>query len=109
MRIDKMEVEKITVGQINSNLFYKSIIVQGMIAHIEDIKPKLITGAFKCQQCDEITTIEQDDSGKLIEPYECLNDVCGRKKSFTLLHKDSVWMDERQFILRDVEFSDREI
>src|SRR5659263_480245 len=80
MRIDKMEVEKITVGQINSNLFYKSIIVQGMIAHIEDIKPKLITGAFKCQQCDEITTIEQDDSGKLIEPYECLNDVCGRKK-----------------------------
>lgn len=106
---EKMEAEKIPVGQINSNHFHKSITVQGKITAIGSIKPKLITGAFKCQKCGEITFANQDDSDKLIEPYECLNDVCGRKNELKLLHKESDWMDERQFILQDVKFSDREI
>ena len=107
--IKKMEAEKIPVGQINSNHFHKSITVHGKITAIGSIKPKLIVGNFQCQICGDSTTLPQDNSDILIEPDECLNDVCGRKNHLKLLHKESEWMDERQFKLQDVEFSDREI
>ncbi len=38
-------------------------------------------GAWQCQRCDHITYIPPDN-GKLVEPFECYNDVCGRKGPF---------------------------
>lgn len=102
-----MEAEKITVGQINSNHLYKSITVHGKIIAIGSIRPKLIKGTFKCKYCEEITILPQENSDKLIEPDQCAQ--CERKARFKLVHDESEWMDERQFILQDIEFSDREI
>ncbi len=38
-------------------------------------------GSWKCRRCDHITHIPLDN-GKIVEPFECENDVCGRKGPF---------------------------
>jgi hypothetical protein len=38
-------------------------------------------GSWKCQRCDHIMYIPPEN-GKLVEPFECENDVCGRKGAF---------------------------
>jgi len=41
-------------------------------------------GEYKCRHCGEVFIIPQE-KGKLIEPFQCENDACGRKKSFKKL------------------------
>jgi len=38
-------------------------------------------GAWKCLRCGDITIIPIE-SGKILRPFECFNDVCGRKGPF---------------------------
>lgn len=38
-------------------------------------------GSWKCQRCDHINYVPPEN-GKLVEPFECENDVCGRKGPF---------------------------
>lgn len=41
-------------------------------------------GTWKCKRCDHTTYIPIDN-GKIVEPFECDNDVCGRKGPFKSL------------------------
>lgn len=41
-------------------------------------------GDFECQRCGHINHVEQE-ANKLIEPFKCCNDVCGRKGPFKKL------------------------
>jgi len=79
---------------IERNIPYKQIIYRGGPEAIRDGELKILQpskdgaglidvriGAFKCQRCGDETYIPQTN-GKLIEPFECQNEDCGRKGPF---------------------------
>lgn len=47
-----------------------------------NIQPRIMVAAFLCMRCNQITNVIQDTIGKLIEPYECENDMCRRRGPF---------------------------
>lgn len=78
----------------------KFISVRGTILRKTEVRYKLTNAAFKCQRCGEITYMLQMD-GEIIAPFECENDVCGRKGAFKLLPAESRWADKRKIRLQE--------
>lgn len=101
--------EKISVGQISSSHVSKLIAIEGRINKILPIKSKLIEGAFQCQRCAHVTRFQQPLSDKLIKPYECDSDECGRKGPFKLIPEESKWIDEQRLELQDLDDQMRDI
>ncbi len=94
--------EKIPIHRIGSGQVSKLIAIEGRINKVGHVKAKLLVGAFKCQRCEQISLVQQSDNGKFIEPFECENDVCGRKGNFKLKHEESTWVDEQKIELQDL-------
>lgn len=96
-----MTIEKITVNQISTSHVFKEIAVEGRINKIWPIKVKPIDAAFRCEWCDDITIIKQSIDDKLLKPFECGNENCGRKNRFKLIPEKSTWIDEQKMELQD--------
>ncbi|MCK5606845.1 minichromosome maintenance protein MCM, partial [Candidatus Pacearchaeota archaeon] len=85
---DVMRVEDIKTRHIN-----KFVEVEGRITTQSIARTKVLTAAFQCQRCDHITHTEQEME-RFVEPFECQNDICGRKGPFKLLPEpESVTVD----------------
>lgn len=78
----------------------KFVSVRGVILRKTEIKYKLTKAAFKCKRCEQVIYVFQPD-GLLIEPFECENDVCGRRGPFQLLPGKSEWVDKRKIRLQE--------
>lgn len=74
--------------------------VSGVILRKTDVKYQIIMAAFKCQRCDHITTVSQMGM-YFVEPYECENEVCGRKGPFKLINEKCEWADKRKIRLQE--------
>lgn len=74
--------------------------VSGVILRKTDVKFQIIRAAFRCQRCDSITEVYEGGM-YFVEPFECENDVCGRKGPFKLVEKESVWADKRKIRLQE--------
>ncbi len=76
------------------------ISVTGVILRKTDVKFQIITAAFKCQRCGDITMMRE--LGMFFtEPFECNNDACGRKGPFKLLEESCEWADKRKIRLQE--------
>jgi len=74
--------------------------VSGVILRKTDVKFQIINAAFKCRRCDHVTHVYE--AGMFfIEPFECENDVCGRKGPFKLVEDECVWADKRKIRLQE--------
>lgn len=93
--------ETIPIYQIGSEHVNKLIAVEGRLSKQGTRKNKLLEGAFKCQRCEYTTMLDQPDD-KYIEPFECDNDVCGRKGPFKLIPDESIFVDEQKIELQEL-------
>lgn len=91
-----LPIHKIGMEQAN-----KLISIEGRITRIAPKYQKLVEGAFKCQRCGHVTPVSQEE-GKYTEPFECENDVCGRKGPFKLIHEESKYVDQQKIALQDL-------
>ncbi len=80
----------------------KLIEVEGRIMMQSDVRPVYLEAAYKCRRCEHITYIPQE-RGKRIEPFECENDVCGRKGPFKISTEDSTLIDSQDIILESTQ------
>lgn len=94
--------EKIPIHRIGSEQVSKLIAVEGRISKIGRVKSKIIVGVFRCRRCEHHSEVQQPDNGAFAEPYECDNDVCGRKGPFELIIEESVLVDEQKLELQDL-------
>ncbi len=78
----------------------KFVAIKGTILRKTEVRYKIIVAAFRCQRCDHVTRFPQPD-GELVEPFECENDVCGRKGPFKLLQEESKWADKRKIRMQE--------
>jgi DNA replication licensing factor MCM6 len=66
--------------------------VHGTVTRTTEVKPELIEGAFKCQECGEVSTgVEQQF--KFTEPIRCVNEKCSNRTKWELLNTDSQFID----------------
>ncbi len=94
---DTLQVEDVRTQHIG-----KFIEVEGRIVDIIIPKSKVLLAAFRCQRCEHITYINQDDR-KFVEPYECENSVCRRKGPFKLLDEpESTLVDYQEMVLESL-------
>ncbi|MCE8424361.1 MAG: minichromosome maintenance protein MCM [Candidatus Methanoperedens sp.] len=96
--IDLPELTQIRdLRSININRF---IAVAGLIRKATEVRPKILNAAFKCKRCDHVTFMPQGE-GKFVEPFECENDVCGRKGPFKLIHEESEFIDAQKLRIQE--------
>jgi replicative DNA helicase Mcm len=74
------------------------LVVEGIVRKATDVRPKLIIGAFECQQCGSITHIEQDGT-KLKDPFLC--ESCEKKGPFKLLVQESTFVDSQKLLIQE--------
>jgi len=79
-------------------LLHKLIEVEGRVMTQFEVKPRFTTIAYKCRRCDHITLVPQI-TGRVIEPFECDNDVCGRKGPFIIEFPESTRINSQEIIL----------
>lgn len=99
VRIIKLP-ERIQIRELRSAHINKFIAVSGLIRKATEVRPKIVNAAFKCQRCDHVTLMPQGE-GKFVEPYECENDVCGRKGPFKLVHEESEFIDAQKLRVQE--------
>jgi len=92
--------ERIQIRELRSENINKFIAVSGLIRKATEVRPKIVNAAFKCQKCGEITFMPQAE-GKFVEPFECENDVCGRKGAFKLVHDQSEFIDAQKLRIQE--------
>ncbi len=79
----------------------KFVSIKGTILRKTDVKFNITTAAFKCQRCDHVTHVFQQTDGIYVEPFECENEVCGRKGPFKLLPGECLWVDKRKIRMQE--------
>jgi len=92
--------ERIQIRELRSANINRFISVTGLIRKATEVRPKIINAAFKCQRCDHVTMILQGE-GKFVEPFECENDVCGRKGPFKIVPEESEFIDAQKLRVQE--------
>ncbi len=101
IRIIKLpEQARIQIRELRSANINKFIAIAGLIRKATEVRPKIVNAAFKCQRCEHVTFVPQGE-GKFVEPYECENDVCGRKGPFKIVHEDSEFVDAQKLRVQE--------
>jgi replicative DNA helicase Mcm len=80
----------------------KLIEVEGRIMVQSDVRPIYLQAAYKCMRCGHISYMPQE-RGKRIEPFECENDVCGRRGPFRISIENSTLVDSQDIILESTQ------
>ncbi len=99
VRIIKLP-KRIQIRELRSADINKLIAVSGLIRKATEVRPKIITAAFKCQRCGHITSVPQAE-GKFVEPFECESESCGRKGPFKLIHEESTFIDAQKLRIQE--------
>ncbi len=92
--------ERIQIRELRSAHINKFIAVSGLIRKATEVRPKIVVAAFRCKRCDHVTMLPQSE-GKYVEPFECENDVCGRKGPFQLVHEESEFIDAQKLRVQE--------
>lgn len=94
--------ERISIHKIGSEQVNKLIAIEGRINKVGERKVKLLVGAFKCLHCESVTFVQQPEDGKFLEPYQCENDSCERKRAFRLSYSDSTTTNEQKLEIQEL-------
>jgi len=88
--------KKILIRDLRSSHISKFIAIEGIVRKVTEVRPKIISAAFKCTNCRNIIHVPQDDS-TLRYPYECR---CGSKR-FQLIPEKSVSIDSQRVKIQE--------
>jgi replicative DNA helicase Mcm len=87
-------------GARDERYLQKLIEVEGRVMTQFEVKPRFLILAYQCRRCGHITQIPQT-AGKIIEPFECDNDVCGRRGPFVPEFSESTRINSQEIILEN--------
>lgn len=92
--------ENILIREVRNCHVDKLISVSGLVQKSTEVRPRLLTGAFKCQRCEHTTIVPQREN-TFIEPYTCDNEACGRKGPFILIKSESVFTNSQTIRIQE--------
>lgn len=88
--------KKIMIRDLRSSHISKFIAIEGIVRKVTEVRPRVISAAFKCINCRNITYIPQEDSS-LRYPYECR---CGSKR-FHFIPEKSISIDSQRVKIQE--------
>lgn len=93
--------EKIRRRDLRKKDLNHLICLDGIVNKSTEIYPKIVNAAFKCHRCGHMNHIPQDNY-RFIEPFECEDELCGRKNAFKLLLEESEKVDAQRLRLAEL-------
>ena len=78
----------------------KLIAIRGIVKKVAKVNREVTVGCFRCARC-EYETFYPIPKWKFQEPFECENDVCGRKGPFTHVTENSTFVDFQKMRIQD--------
>ena len=96
--INLPNTSNVLIRELRSNNIGKFISINGIVRKATDVMPKLMVGAFKCQQCNHINYVEQN-SDVLKEPFLC--EECESRSTYKLIIDDSVFKDSQKILIQE--------
>lgn len=88
--------KRILIRDLRSSHLSKFIAIEGIVRKVTEVRPRVISAAFRCSNCKNIVYVAQDDS-TLRYPYECR---CGSKK-FQLVPEKSRSVDSQRVKIQE--------
>jgi replicative DNA helicase Mcm len=90
--IDVSDTELIRISQIRKEHVNRLVKIKCYTMGMTPTTPRILVAAYECLRCGHCNYIVQEHD-KLIEPFECENDVCGRRSAFKLDERKSTQQD----------------
>ncbi len=105
---DKQSGIRVGIRDIRAKHMSEFISVEGLVRKSNEVRPKVLSAAFKCLRCGYITTIAQEEA-QLREPLECekMEDGgggCGRAAGstrFKLIKELSTFVDTEKIEIQE--------
>ncbi|MEM2726685.1 MAG: minichromosome maintenance protein MCM [Archaeoglobaceae archaeon] len=88
--------KKIMIRDLRSSHISKFIAIEGIVRKVTEVRPRVISAAFKCINCKNIVYLPQEDS-TLRYPYECR---CGSKR-FHFIPERSISIDSQRVKIQE--------
>ncbi|MEM1576210.1 MAG: minichromosome maintenance protein MCM [Archaeoglobaceae archaeon] len=88
--------KKILIRDLRSSHVSKFIAIEGIVRKVTEVRPKVVSAAFRCTNCKNIVYSPQDDT-TLRYPYECR---CGSKR-FQFLPEKSISVDSQRVKIQE--------
>ncbi|MDW7989781.1 MAG: minichromosome maintenance protein MCM [Archaeoglobaceae archaeon] len=82
---------KILIRNLRSSHVSKFVAIEGIVRKVTEVRPRVVSAAFKCVDCKLITYLPQEDA-MLRYPYQC---SCGGKK-LVFLPENSISVDSQR-------------
>ncbi|MDO8725990.1 MAG: hypothetical protein Q7J35_07980 [Candidatus Methanoperedens sp.] len=90
--IDVSDTELIRISQIRKEHVNRLVKIKCYTMGMTPTTPRILVAAYECMRCGHYNYIVQEHD-KLIEPFECENDVCGRRSAFKLDERKTTQQD----------------
>lgn len=90
----------IRIRDIRNSHLNTFVSVSGVILRKTDVKFQIVNACFKCARCGHENYVLELGMF-MVEPFECENDVCGRKGPFKQIDEKCVWADKRKIRLQE--------
>ena len=90
--IDISDKELLRISQIRKEHVNTLIKLCCYVMGATPVTPQILEAAYTCKRCGHTMFLPQE-SGRLVEPFECESDVCSRKGPFKLDERQSKQQD----------------
>ncbi|MDI9642640.1 MAG: minichromosome maintenance protein MCM [Archaeoglobaceae archaeon] len=88
--------KKVMIRDLRSSHISKFVAIEGIVRKVTEVRPRVISAAFKCLNCRNIIYVSQEDS-TLRYPYECR---CGSKR-FHFIPEKSISIDSQRVKIQE--------
>ncbi|MCK5498932.1 MAG: minichromosome maintenance protein MCM, partial [Gammaproteobacteria bacterium] len=92
---------KIGINDIRSHHIGAFFTIEGIVAQITPVMPRMTEAAFDCQRCGT-TTMEVQTVDKLSYPLECCNETCTGKGLYKIDYDESTIKDFQMIRLQEL-------
>lgn len=88
--------KKVLIRDLRSVHISKFIAIEGIVRKVTEVRPRVISAAFRCLNCKNVLQVPQDDA-TLKYPYECR---CGSKR-FHIVPEKSISIDSQRVKIQE--------
>ncbi len=97
VQIENARRDALTINETRSRHVGEYVSINGQVAKVSAIHPKLMEAAFECQRCGTVTRIPQN--GPFQEPHQCQG--CERQGPFHIDYDNSEYVDHQAVRLQE--------
>lgn len=87
---------KILIRNLRSSHISKFVAIEGIVRKVTEVRPRIVSGAFKCSDCGSLIYVAQEES-MLRYPYIC---KCNGKK-FVFIPEESISVDSQRVKIQE--------